>query len=57
MSEKLDVKMGSKEEAFWTDFKKQQEAEIAACERGIEIANVLIAHANKKIQDEQKNNS
>jgi hypothetical protein len=53
--EDLGVKVGTEEEAFWTRTKSRAEQEIKNAQREIEINQVIIQHAEVKIQEEQKN--
>ena len=49
----LGVKIGSKEEVFWTALKKKMEEEIANADHGIEINSVVLEFADKKIAEEK----
>lgn len=52
--EDLGVKIGTKEEKFWTDTKKKAEEEIEQCNHMIEIDKEIIKLAEKRIAEEQK---
>ena len=50
----LDVKIGTKEEAFWTKIKDQSEALVENCTNEILLHSEIKAIAEKKIVEEQK---
>jgi len=52
--EKIDVKIGTIDEKFWTDVKKRAEDEILNSKREIEINKHVLILAEKRIEEEQK---
>jgi len=57
MMEDLKVKIGTKDEQFWTDIKEKAEADVFSSEKQIEMNKLIIDYAEKKIkQEEDKKN-
>lgn len=55
--EDLKVKIGTKDEQFWTDIKEKAEADVFSSEKQIEMNKLIIDYAEKKIkQEEDKKN-
>ena len=54
MDKKIDVKIGTKDEVFWTGLKKTAEEAITSCSREILIQKNLIEFYNKLIAEEEK---
>lgn len=52
---KIDVKIGNKEEAFWTNVKEKTEIEIEALERALKFNKAILEMANFKIETEKLN--
>jgi hypothetical protein len=52
--EDLGVKIGSKEEVFWTEVKNKSEEGILNAKREIKINEHVITLADKMIDEEQK---
>ena len=52
--EKLNVKIGTPEEVFWTDLKSKVENDILNMKRQIEINEQMILFANNKIEKEKE---
>ena len=50
----LGVKIGSKEEAFWTSVKVKAEEDILNAQRQIEINDLIIIHAKTRIAQEKE---
>lgn len=50
----LGIKIGTKEEQFWTDFKTKCEDEILNSERVIKINKHLIELSDEKIKEEKE---
>lgn len=55
--EKIDVKIGTKEEAAWTNIKEKAQQDLESMKRAIDINTWIIELAEQKIQDEQKRSS
>lgn len=53
MEEKLDIKIGSKKEAFWTQIKTNCEANILNMTEGLLIENSTLKLAKEKILEEK----
>lgn len=49
----LGVKIGSKEEVFWTDVKKKCEGMVDQCKHEIEIQEHILKLTDKKIKEEE----
>ena len=54
MSEDLGVKIGTKEEVFWTGVKKKCEELIKQCEHEILIQGNILKFAEEKIAEEKQ---
>ena len=52
--DKIDVKIGTKEEVAWTSIKERAEKEIEESKRIIEIDEEIIKLAEKKIKAEKQ---
>ena len=53
--EKLDIKIGTKEEAFWTSVRKKCEQNIIDNHREITIQIEIQSLAKRKIKEEEEN--
>lgn len=53
MTEKIDVKIGTPEEQFWTEIKKKTMTTIEQCKHEIEIQEWLLKKAESRIKEEQ----
>lgn len=51
--EDLGIKIGSEEEAFWTNIVEKMKLQNTGAEREIEINKVVIEYAEKKIAEEE----
>lgn len=51
--EKIDFKLGTEKESFWTTVKRNVEAQIKAAENEIMLNKELLIVAERKIQEEQ----
>lgn len=51
-SDTLGVKIGTKEEAMWTDFRDNVQKSIETLEKELVINKAIVELANKKIDDE-----
>ncbi len=49
----LQLKVGTKEEAFWTGVKNKVEEDTMQAKRQIEINNVTLAFAKTRIKEEE----
>lgn len=56
MDKKIDVKIGTKEEAKWTKIKKRAEDAVDNCLTEIEINERIIQLAEEKISYEKEHN-
>ena len=54
MSEDLGIKVGTPEEAFWTSVEKKAKEDVIAAKHQIEISELIIEFAVKKIAAEVK---
>ena len=54
MSEDLGIKVGTPEEAFWTTIEKQARTDVLAAKHQIELSELIIEFAVKKIAAEVK---
>ena len=50
----LGVKIGSKDEVFWTEMEEKAEGEILNNRREIEINEAIISHARTRIRLEKE---
>jgi len=51
--EDLGIKIGTPEEAFWTDVKKKTEQEISTLEKLLKFNKAILAMCDVKIEDEK----
>ena len=54
IAEKLDAKIGTETQVFWTRLRDKLEADITAGKREIEINQHVIAFAEAKIKEEKQ---
>ena len=52
-SEEISVKIGTKEEAFWTEVLEASEKRLLQCRCSIPVEENLIALCKEKIKEEQ----
>ena len=50
MTDKLDVKIGTPEEATWTSIKKNTETRISECEIALELDKEMLKYINKRLE-------
>lgn len=52
--EDLGLKIGTKDEALWTDVKETTEAQIEGLEKSLKVNRAILEMAKKKIKEEEE---
>ena len=53
-AEDLGVKLGTKDEVFWSDMKKATEDQNLQANRTLELNETILKHCEQRISEEQK---